>query len=62
MKNAQFKKNILLINMTKLFDLSSQIINNKINAPAFEENFIYKPSAFLNDLDLFTKGQPFSLY
>ena len=48
--------------MAKNFDLSSKIISNKINDHAFEKNFIHKPSGFLNDLDLFTKGQPFDLY
>ena len=48
--------------MTKNFDLSSKIINNKINDPAFEKIFNHKPSGFLNDLDLFKKGQPFHLY
>ena len=48
--------------MTKNFNLSSKIINNRINGPAFEKSFTHKPSGFLNDLDLFTKGQPFDLY
>ena len=48
--------------MPKNFNLSSKIINNKINDPAFKKSFIHKPSGFLNDLDLFTKGQPFDLY
>ena len=29
---------------------------------AFEKKFEHTPSNFLNDLDLFTKGQPFDLY
>ena len=48
--------------MPKNFNLSSKIINNKINDPAFKKSFIHKPSGFLNDLDLFTKGQPSDLY
>ena len=48
--------------MTKNFNLSSKIVNNRINDPAFEKSFIHKPSGSLNDLDLFTKGQPFDLY
>src|SRR6056300_1566322 len=48
--------------MHKIFVLSSEILNNKINAPSFEKKFVHSPSNFLNDLDLFTKGQPFDLY
>jgi cytochrome P450 len=48
--------------MSKGFVLSSEILNNKINVPSFEKKFVHSPSNFLNDLDLFTKGQPFDLY
>ncbi|NCX10692.1 MAG: cytochrome P450, partial [Proteobacteria bacterium] len=48
--------------MSKSFVLSSKVVNNKINKPSFEKKFIHSPSNFLNDLDLFTKGQPFNLY
>ena len=48
--------------MSKSFVLSSEILNNKINIPSFEKKFVHSPSNFLNDLDLFTKGQPFDLY
>ena len=37
-------------------------LNNKINHPGFEKKFIHSPSNFLNDLDLFTKGQPFEIF
>jgi cytochrome P450 len=48
--------------MSKSFVLSSEILNNKINVPSFEKKFAHSPSNFLNDLDLFTQGQPFDLY
>jgi cytochrome P450 len=48
--------------MSKSFVLSSEILNNKINVPSFEKKFEHSPSNFLNDLDLFTQGQPFDLY
>ena len=48
--------------MSKGFVLSDQIINNEIRNPAFKQINSFKPSNKLNDLDLFTKGQPFDLY
>ena len=48
--------------MSKSFVLSDQIINNEIRNPAFKQINSLKPSNKLNDLDLFTKGQPFNLY
>ena len=48
--------------MSKSFVLSDQIINNEIRNPAFKQINSFKPSDKLNDLDLFTKGQPFNLY
>tara|TARA_B100001769_G_C22094630_1_gene590480 strand:- start:737 stop:2095 length:1359 start_codon:yes stop_codon:yes gene_type:complete len=48
--------------MSKGFVLSDQIINNEIRNPAFKQINSFKPSNKLNDLDLFTKGQPFNLY
>ncbi len=48
--------------MSKSFVLSDQIINNEIRNPAFKQINSFKPSNKLNDLDLFTKGQPFDLY
>jgi hypothetical protein len=48
--------------MSKGFVLSDQIINNEIRDPAFKQINSFKPTNNLNNLDLFTKGQPFSLY
>jgi hypothetical protein len=48
--------------MSKGFVLSDQIINNDLKNPAFDQINIGQPSDKLNDLDLFTKGQPFNLY
>ena len=48
--------------MSKSFVLSDQIINNEIRNPAFKQINSFKPSDNLNNLDLFTKGQPFNLY
>ena len=48
--------------MSKGFVLSDQIINNEIRNPAFKQINSFKPSDNLNNLDLFTKGQPFYLY
>ena len=48
--------------MSKSFVLSDQIINNEIRNPAFKQINSFKPSNKLNELDLFTKGQPFNLY
>ena len=48
--------------MSKGFVLSDQIINNEIRNPAFKQINSFKPTNNLNDLDLFTKGQPFNLY
>jgi cytochrome P450 len=48
--------------MSKGFVLSDQIINNEIRNPAFKQINSFKPSDKLNDLELFTKGQPFNLY
>jgi cytochrome P450 len=48
--------------MSKGFVLSDHIINNEIRNPAFKQINSFKPSDNLNNLDLFTKGQPFNLY
>jgi len=42
--------------------LSDEILSNKINHPKHNISYPHKPSGSLNDLDLFTKGQPISLY
>ena len=48
--------------MSKSFVLSDQIISSEIRNPAFKQINSFKPSDNLNNLDLFTKGQPFNLY
>ena len=48
--------------MPRGFVLSDEIINHSINNPAFNKNYKYKAPEILNNLDLFTKGQPFELY
>ena len=48
--------------MSTGFVLSDEVLKNKINDPAFPNNSSYKASESLNDLDLFTKGQPTNLY
>ena len=48
--------------MSKGFVLSDEVLNHEINDPAYKEKYNFNPSDQLNDLDLFTKGQPFSLY
>ena len=48
--------------MSKGFILSDEVLNHEINNPAYKEKYNFNPSDQLNDLDLFTKGQPFSLY
>ena len=48
--------------MSRGFILSDEIIDHEINSPAFEEKHNFDASGKLNDLELFTKGQPFSLY
>ena len=48
--------------MSKGFILSDEVLNHEINDPAYKEKYSFNPSDQLNDLDLFTKGQPFSLY
>ena len=48
--------------MSKGFILSDEVLNHEINNPAYKEKYNFNPNDQLNDLDLFTKGQPFSLY
>ena len=48
--------------MSKGFILSDEVLNHEINDPAYKEKYNFNPSDQLNDLDLFTKGHPFSLY
>ena len=49
-------------NMDQGFVLSDNILGNEINDSKFDHLYSYKPAKSLNDLDLFTKGQPFSFY
>ena len=42
--------------------LSDEVVNHKINEPVFPKNSSYKAEKSLNDLDLFTKGQPVDFY
>ena len=48
--------------MSKGFILSDEVLNHEINNPAYKEKYNFNPTDQLNDLDLFTKGQPFSFY
>ena len=48
--------------MSKGFILSDEVLNHEINNPAYKEKYNFNPNDQLNDLDLFTKGQPFGLY
>ena len=49
-------------NMSKSFVLSDEILNHKINDSQFEKKYSYNASSSLNDLELFTKGQPINFY
>ena len=44
--------------MTSGYILSDEVLDHKINKPAFPKDSSYKANKSLNDLDLFTKGQP----
>ena len=48
--------------MSKSFVLSDEILNHKINDSQFEKKYTYNASSSLNDLELFTKGQPINFY
>ena len=48
--------------MTSGYVLSDEVLDHQINEPAFAKNFSYKAKKSLNDLDLFTKGQPVDFY
>ena len=49
-------------NMNKGFVLSDNIIKNKIEDCKFDHTYSYVAKKSMNDLDLFTKGQPFDFY
>ena len=44
--------------MTSGYVLSDEVLNHKINKPAFQQDSTYRANKSLNDLELFTKGQP----
>ena len=48
--------------MTSGYVLSDEVIDHKINEPAFPRDSSYRANKSLNDLDLFTKGQPVDFY
>ena len=48
--------------MSKAFILSDEVLKHEIRSPAYDKKYIYNPKDHLNDLELFTKGQPFDLY
>ena len=48
--------------MTSGYVLSDEVIDHKINEPAFSRDSSYRANKSLNDLDLFTKGQPIDFY
>ena len=48
--------------MSKPFILSDEVLKHEIRSPAYDKKYIYNPKDHLNDLELFTKGQPFDLY
>ena len=48
--------------MTSGYVLSDEVIDHKINEPAFPRDSSYRANKSLNDLDLFTKGQPVGFY
>ena len=50
------------IKMSDGYVLSDEILKHKINGSAFDHVYPYNASSSLNDLDVFTKGQPFDLY
>ena len=48
--------------MTSGYVLSDEVLDHKINEPAYPKKSSYKAERSLNDLDLFTKGQPVDFY
>ena len=48
--------------MSKAFILSDEVLKHEIRSPAYDKKYIYNPKDHLNDLELFTNGQPFDLY
>ena len=48
--------------MSSGYVLSDEVLDHKINEPAYPKKSSYKAERSLNDLDLFTKGQPVDFY
>ena len=48
--------------MSSGYVLSDEVLDHKINGPAYPKKSSYKAERSLNDLDLFTKGQPVDFY
>ena len=48
--------------MSKGFVLSDKVLNNKLNSPAYNFKYSYAANKSLNDLDIFTNGQPYDFY
>ena len=48
--------------MSSWYVLSDEVLDHKINEPAYSKKSSYKAERSLNDLDLFTKGQPVDFY
>ena len=48
--------------MSKGFVLSDKVLNNKLNSPAYNFKYSYTADKSLNDLDIFTNGQPYDFY
>lgn len=48
--------------MSNEFVLSKEVPQHKINQPAHPKHYAFRTEASLNDLYLFTQGQPFELY
>ena len=48
--------------MSSGYVLSDEVLKHRINEPAFPKNSSFKAGRSLNDLDLFTSGQPTDFY
>ena len=48
--------------MSSGYVLSDEVLKHRINEPAFPKNSSFKADRSLNDLDLFTSGQPTDFY
>ena len=53
---------LAVVNNMSGFVLSDEILTHKINRSKYDHKYSFKASGELNDLDLFTRGQPFGLY